>query len=399
MVDINSKSEKCEFGFGMPKTIKITVSQLVREKFPDLLENLAEEEFLLLLDPTKAKKKFKLHSNIPFLLPEGELTENERKHYFSNLTINRRNGSRYVLTSQWYSDQRDCVLRWGLAHSCKELKPFVEKLEKETLRAKSSLFSDFRKKTPIEKNLRTVFEKVVQECEDAFSRKGSGVKFVVLYRGHESVSYKLVPSAFRLDGYFESEACHAAKKYFPNELNEKSEFEQLAILQHHGVPTRFLDVSLSPFVSLYFACQRGPGKNMDTDGCVLAFPAIELPSTHSLVQRLSKYAMLPKEKQDSIYTRLIAGKKVSGYSLEDFAMPIVVSPVTENIDFRIDAQEGKFIILPIRDCSAIEQGVLLKYVVPSTKKKEILKVLDSWGINEFSLFGDLDHLGKYLSSR
>ena len=174
MVDINSKSEKCEFGFGMPKTIKITVSQLVREKFPDLLENLAEEEFLLLLDPTKAKKKFKLHSNIPFLLPEGELTENERKHYFSNLTINRRNGSRYVLTSQWYSDQRDCVLRWGLAHSCKELKPFVEKLEKETLRAKSSLFSDFRKKTPIEKNLRTVFEKVVQECEDAFSRKGHG---------------------------------------------------------------------------------------------------------------------------------------------------------------------------------------------------------------------------------
>ncbi|MCQ2091594.1 MAG: FRG domain-containing protein [Fibrobacter sp.] len=399
MVDVNTKSNECERGFDMPKTIKITVSLLVKENFPNLLENLAEEEFQLLLDPANAKKQFKLHGNIPFLLPEGELTENERKHYFSALTIERQNGTRYVLISQWYEDQRVCVLQWGLAHSCEELKPFAENLEKKVFLDKSSLFWDFVKKSPAEKNLGTAFEKVVQEYGDNFSRKGSGVKFVMLYRGHESVSYKLVPSAFRLDGYSEREGCLAAKNYFPNELKGKSEFEQLAILQHHGVPTRFLDVSLSPFVSLYFACQWGPVGNKDADGCVLAFPAIELPSTHQLVQRLSKYAMLPKEKQDSIYARLIAGKKVSGYTLEDFVMPIVVSPVSENIDFRIEAQKGRFIIPPTRDCSAIEQGVLLKYVVPGAKKKEILKVLDSWGINEFTLFGDMDHLGKYLSSR
>lgn len=50
----------------------------------------------------------------------------------------------------------------------------------------------------------------------------------------------------------------------------------LALLQHHGVPTRLLDVTCNPMTALWFACQRAT-QDRDSSGVLVAFDVSELP--------------------------------------------------------------------------------------------------------------------------
>ncbi len=44
----------------------------------------------------------------------------------------------------------------------------------------------------------------------------------------------------------------------------------LASLQHHGVPTRLIDVTTDPMTALWFACQRASA-DRDATGVLFAF--------------------------------------------------------------------------------------------------------------------------------
>jgi len=50
----------------------------------------------------------------------------------------------------------------------------------------------------------------------------------------------------------------------------------LALLQHHGVPTRLLDITSNPMTALWFACQRAP-EARDASGVLFAFDVSDLP--------------------------------------------------------------------------------------------------------------------------
>jgi len=52
-------------------------------------------------------------------------------------------------------------------------------------------------------------------------------------------------------------------------------FDRLVRMQHFGLPTRLLDVSLNPLVALYFATDPGPDKKAASDGVVTAFAVPE----------------------------------------------------------------------------------------------------------------------------
>ena len=98
----------------------------------------------------------------------------------------------------------------------------------------------------------------------------------LLFRGQSSKDYELIPALGRDRRYAtectifndERNLIDKARYRMPDVFrNDLSPVELLALLQHHGIPTRLLDVTENALVALYFACCSSPAK----DGEVLVF--------------------------------------------------------------------------------------------------------------------------------
>src|SRR5215467_16017885 len=77
------------------------------------------------------------------------------------------------------------------------------------------------------------------------------------YRGMSAASYPLTNSLSRLGTPYptmERNLIKQFKKYaHPNVVDRDTEWHWLSVAQHHGLPTRLLDWTYSPFVALHFA--------------------------------------------------------------------------------------------------------------------------------------------------
>ena len=81
-----------------------------------------------------------------------------------------------------------------------------------------------------------------------------------------------------LEGHNEAKLFRECERRLTDEfLDCKSTFEKLVMMQHYGIPTRILDISLDPLVALFFALYLDPrGRKDDSgDGIVLVYEVPE----------------------------------------------------------------------------------------------------------------------------
>jgi len=151
------------------------------------------------------------------------------------------------------------------------------------------------------------------------------------------------------------------------------DLEQLALAQHHGFATRFLDWSMNPLVACYFACSD----HLSADGVVYILEAPEQFLTDeanlSLLSEVEGvFAYIP----NAIAPRVMNQKGIFSVHC-DARQEIFVK----------DSRFGK------------AQPNLVQLVIPSTLKGEVIRLLDDYGINRSVLFPDLDGLSAYINSR
>ena len=142
----------------------------------------------------------------------------------------------------------------------------------------------------------------------------------------------------------------------------RNDWEWLSLAQHHGLPTRLLDWTDNPLVAAYFAVKD---QNADkVDGAIYS------------LKGQGEYVNIEAHPQP-FTSDISAGKRL---------LPVHVTN-------RIVAQAGLFTIASIYEGDGFE---LDKMVIPAAEKRNIRRSLNEYGINEFSLFPDLDSISKHL---
>lgn len=258
------------------------------------------------------------------------------------------------------------------------------------------------------------------------------------YRGQRDASWQNVPGLFRPDlaqlEHSEKRAVRDLVSVHPNEFSsDQSMFDRLVRMQHFGLPTRLMDVSQNPLVALYFATDPGPENAEATDCAVTAFSIPEEREKYfdsDSVSCLANLAnMTSKEKTEIIGLRR---SRVRGTTKEyeikrinaqnvilrlhqfirvekphflpiidpiDLFKPYYVHPKMSNR--RILSQAGGFIIHGLIPPSRIRfaHGIAeTKFVIPATAKAPLRKALDLLGINESTLFPELDRAAKRITA-
>ncbi len=172
-------------------------------------------------------------------------------------------------------------------------------------------------------------------------------------------------------------------------------WSDLAVAQHHGLPTRLVDWTNSPLVALHFALGSRPDASTDA--------AIHMCSLRTINLLPSSLRSLLKEESAYVFTSELLDGIVS---LEDFDalrreddFILVLEPPA--LDARITNQYAMLTALP----SATESvssflGRHPKYaseiIIPGELKWEARDKLDQMNITERMLFPGLDGLSSWL---
>lgn len=223
------------------------------------------------------------------------------------------------------------------------------------------------------------------------------------FRGQQDAGWALLSSLSRyLDAFVpdkstwrirEERAIRIFRRKAHNYLTEATVLDDdlrcLALMQHHGAPTRLLDFTKSPFVAAFFALERAV-----TDAAVFALNTPVLwTATPTKDPSLTRETIDPRGKGN-----------FERYFLQNDNQIIWTGEPTE-MDRRLVAQSGTVVVPGVLDKSLDEildeyshdVPLIRKIVLPRGIREEAMKALYRMNITNATLFPDLDGLAKSIA--
>jgi hypothetical protein len=198
------------------------------------------------------------------------------------------------------------------------------------------------------------------------------------------------------DSGLERQLMRAFRKYAAQDaVPHDTDWDWLALGQHHGLPTRLLDWTYSPYVALHFATQNT--EKYDLDGVVWC---IDYTRAHEQLPAELKN-VLHGEGAQVFTTELLAEAAPELQDLERYDTEFVLFVEPPSFDARIVNQYALFSVVSgpatkLDEWIAAHENLAQRIVIPAALKWEVRDKLDQANITERVLFPGLDGLATWL---
>ena len=257
-------------------------------------------------------------------------------------------------------------------------------------------------------------------------------KYLYAFRGHSnSTKYMLSPTVFRLLGILKNEDILFKELITHNSEEFKDchyAIEYLVKMQHYGLPTRLLDLTINPLVALYFAVSEN--ENESGEVIVLKIPKDEIKYYDS--DSVSVIANISKMDKDFSYDKLERiydySRRIKNFndqewinllhhqigfekphfkkSIEPDGLDQVICVKAKLNNPRIINQSGLFLLFGCgeskKDLPKIRNDWIVfgsqKEKILVFNKKKVLNELELLGISDSYIFPELEKYAKKLVS-
>lgn len=221
-----------------------------------------------------------------------------------------------------------------------------------------------------------------------------------VFRGVCDAALPLTTSLGRLGGAYHALEAHilrSFRKYAPRQAPpDDSTWYWLALAQHHGLPTRLLDWTYSPFVALHFVTETL--ERYHCDGVVWCVDHARVHETLPAALR----DVLAAEQAAAFTGEMLLRVAPTLAELDSLAAePFVVFFEPPSLDERIVNQFALFSLMSepralLDEWLAQHEDVWRRIIIPARLKWEIRDRLDEANITERVLFPGLDGLSRWL---
>jgi hypothetical protein len=221
------------------------------------------------------------------------------------------------------------------------------------------------------------------------------------FRGMTDAAHDLQSSLRRLGGPYAKSEGHLLRNFRKyaqrGAARTDSIWNWLAVAQHHGLPTRLLDWTYSPYVAIHFATESL--ESFDTDGVIWC---VDYTRTNALLP--AKLRKLLRDEGSDLFTAEMLSRAADALTEFDRLAggdDFVLFWEPPSLDERIVNQFALFSLMSSPDARLDEwlsqhPDCYRRIILPTSIKWEIRDKLDQANITERVLFPGLDGLSAWL---
>lgn len=221
-----------------------------------------------------------------------------------------------------------------------------------------------------------------------------------IYRGNNIKDLDLTTSLQRLGGPYEKLEKHLLRNFRKyahlDKTEDQSIWNWLALAQHHGLPTRLLDWTYSPYIALHFATNEL--EMFEEDGMIWAMNYVGLnrylpPHFKTIIER----------EESNVFTADLLNEVSQNLDQLNtgVANPFLLFLEPPSLDYRIINQFALFSLMSdakinLGNWLNEHEDLCFRIHIPAKLKWEIRDKLDQANITERVLFPGLQGLSMWL---